>query len=275
MISKSLKLKSFLILILVATSLLACSCSVREKSLLEDTAVEVQNIVQGKLDKLDINISEAATDLGKTGLSGTEARQTLDKLYQQNDFVVDCCATDMSGKMITIMPEEYSSYEGTDISQHDVTMEFNKTRQPMLSEVFTAVEGFDAVIIVWPIVSGENEDIGSLSVLFKPETLFDEAVNKDYLKPTMSVNVMQVDGLTIYDSGGKDTGVNLLTDPRFQSYTELVSLGHKIAAEKSGTGSYSYLSGEDSQVVAKQAYWVTAGLHGTDWRVVAVAEASE
>jgi hypothetical protein len=62
MISKSLKLKSFLILILVATSLLACSCSVREKSLLEDTAVEVQNIVQVKLDKLDINISEAATE---------------------------------------------------------------------------------------------------------------------------------------------------------------------------------------------------------------------
>jgi hypothetical protein len=275
MISKSLLLKIFLMLMLLATSLLAFSCSVREQRVIEDTAVEVQNIVQGKLDKLDISTSEAAVALGKTGLSGTEARQILDKLYQENDYVVDCCATDISGKMITIMPETYSNYEGTDISQQEVTLEFNKTRKPMLSEVFTAVEGFDAVILVWPIVSGENEDIGSLSVLFKVETLFDEAVNKDYLKPTMSVNVMQVDGLTIYDSGGKDTGVNLLTDPRFQSYTELVSLGHKIAAEKRGTGSYSYLSGEGSQAVAKQAYWVTVSLHGTDWRVVAVSEVSE
>jgi hypothetical protein len=276
MISKSLLLKSFLLFILVAMSLSAFSCSMGEQSMLEDAAVGIQNIVQVKLDKLDIDMSEAAVALGKTGLSGTEARQILDRLYQENKFVVDCCATDMSGKMITIMPEIYSSYEGTDISQQAVTLEFNKTRKPMLSNVFTAIEGFDAVVLIWPIVSGDDENIGSLSVLFKPETLFDEAIKEVSLKPTMTINVMQVNGLTIYDSGDKDTGVNLLTDPRFQSYTELVSLGHKMASEKSGTGSYSYLlGGEGSQVVKKQAYWVTVSLHGTDWRVVAVSEAAE
>jgi hypothetical protein len=275
MISRSLMLRTFLLFILVAMSLSTCSCVMEEYSMLEDAAVGIQNIVQGKLDKLDIDMSEAAVALGKTGLSGTESRQILDKLYQENNFVVDCCATDVSGKMITIMPDTYSSYEGTDISQQDVTLEFNKTRKPMLSNVFTAVEGFDAVVLIWPVISGDDENIGSLSVLFKPETLFDEAVKKVSLKPVVSVNAMQVNGSTIYDSDDKDTGTNLLTDPRFQSYAELVSLGHKIADEDSGTGSYSYLSGGDSQVVKKQAYWLTVSLHGTDWRVVAVSEAAE
>ena len=275
MISKNLLLKTLLILMVVIMSLSACSYSTNSGNILENTATGIHKIVQEKLDKLDIDMSEAAAALGKTGLSGTEARQILDRLYQENSFVVDCCATDASGKMITIVPDTYSSYEGTDISQQDVSLEFNKTRKPMLSDVFTAVEGFDSVVLIWPVVSVENENIGSLSVLFKPETLFDEAVEKVSLNPSMSVNVMQVNGLTIYDSSGKDTGVNLLADPRFQSYTELVTLGHKISEEQSGAGSYSYLSSESSRVVKKQAYWVTVSLHGTDWRIVAVSEAAE
>jgi hypothetical protein len=273
MITRQSSLRMFLVLLISLCFILACSCSTGSDNTLENTATEIQGIVQLNLNTLDFDMSEAATGLGKSGLSGTDARHILDDLYLKNDFIVDCSATDTSGKMITIMPEMYSKYEGTDISQQDVTLEFNKTRQPMLSTVFTSIEGFDAVVIIRPIVSGEDANIGSLSVLFRPEALFDEAVAEVKLNKEVAVNVMQINGLTIYDSNGKDTGTNLLTDPRFESYTELVSLGRRIADEKSGTGSYSYLSSEGSQVVKKQAYWVSAGLHGTDWRIVDITEA--
>jgi hypothetical protein len=275
MITKQLLAKVLLVILVSFSFILACSCSTDDLSILKNTAAEIQEIVQNKLDALDADIEDAASRLGETGLSGAEALQILDNLYQKNSFIVDCCTTDTAGIMITLMPEIYSSYEGTDISRQEVTVEFNKTKKPLLSKVFTAVEGFDAVVIIRPIVSDENENIGSLSVLFKPEALFIEAVGTISMNKKVAINVMQIDGLNIYDSNGKDAGTNLLTDPRYQSYTELVSLGHRIADEESGSGSYSYLSSEGSQVVKKQAYWVSTGLHGTEWRVVAVAEAGE
>jgi hypothetical protein len=271
-IKKSI-VKIFLVLLVSISCLSACSYPVAEQSMLNGTATGFKQIVQRDLDQLDADAESAAEALGKTGLSGSEARQILDNLYRKNDYVVDCCATDASGKMVTIMPEIYSRYEGSDISGQEVTIEYNQTKKPMLSKVFTAVEGFDAVVLIWPVVSDKSEDIGSLSVLFKPETLFNKAANTILSGNKIEIEVIQVDGLTLYDSSDEDTGTNLFTDPRFQPYTELISLGHKIAGQESGSGSYSYKSNENSQLVKKDAYWVSAGLHGTSWRIVAIIEA--
>ena len=88
----------------------------------------------------------------------------------------------------------------------------------------------------------------------------------------IALNVMQLDGLTIYDSEGADTGKNLLADPSFQPYKELVELGARIAAQESGSSSYTFINHETGEPVKKQAFWVSVGLHGTAWRLVSVQE---
>lgn len=252
-----------------------CAGSLNHEGQLKITTLQIQKAVQLELDNLDSDLSGAASELSRTGLSGPEARQILNGLYSKHTFIIDCLTADVAGKIVAVAPEAYSSYEGSDISTQDPTVKFKETKEPMLSQVFRAVEGMDAVVIMWPILSDKGDFIGSLSALFKPETLL-AMVAEPMLKGTgIALNVMQLDGLNIYDSEGADTGKNLFTDPSFQPYKDLVALGARIVAQESGTGSYTFISQTTGKQVKKQVFWASAGLHGTEWRLVSVQEVAE
>jgi len=60
----------------------------------------------------------------------------------------------------------------------------------------------------------------------------------------------------------------MLTDPAFAGYPELVALTKRIATEPSGTGTYTFTPAGGGPAVRKSAFWTTAGLHGTEWRIV-------
>ena len=138
MTKKPIAISGLLIILLSFSILFACSCSLDRLSMLESAAIHVQSIVQKELNNLDADMAEAAVALGKSGLSGAEARQILNNLYHKNDYIVDCSATDTAGIMVTIMPEMYSSHEGTDISHQEVMIEFNKDRKPDIPGVSTS-----------------------------------------------------------------------------------------------------------------------------------------
>jgi hypothetical protein len=270
----------FFLVVAIALSLIlvpACGCtgSTTQEQQLRTTTLQIQKAVQSELDNLDRDMSAAASELSRTGLSGPEARQILNRLVSKYTFIIDSCATDVAGKMVTIAPDAYSGYEGTDISTQDVTVKFNETKKPMLSQVFTAVEDIDAVVIIWPIVSESGGSTGSLSALFKPETLFATTAGPILEGTGIALNVMQLDGLNIYDSEGNETGKNLFTDPSFQPYTDLIALGHRMVAEESGTGSYTYISQSTGKTVKKQVFWASVSLHGTAWRLASVHEVAE
>jgi len=252
-----------------------CASSFNHEGQLKTTALQVQEAVQLELDNLDSDLSGAASELSRTGLSGPEARQILNGLCSKHPFVIDSCTTDVAGKMVTVAPEAYSSYEGSDISTQDPVVKMRETKEPVLSQIFPVVENIDAVVLMWPIFSEKGDFIGSLSALFKPEALLATEVEPVLKGTDIEVNVMQLDGLTIYDSEGADTGKNLLTDPSFQAYKELVELGARIAAEESGSGSYTFINHATGKPVKKQAFWVSVGLHDTAWRLVSVQQVEE
>jgi hypothetical protein len=272
MVTKRFSLVVFFALPMMLIPVYGCAGSFNHEGQLKTITLQVQKTVQLELDNLDSDLSGTASKLAGTGLSGPEVRQILNELCSKHPFIIDSCTADIAGKMITVAPEAYSNYEGSDISTQDPTVKFKETKEPMLSQVFTAVEGMDAVVLMWPILSEKGDFIGSLSALFKPETLL-AMVAEPILKGTgIALNVMQLDGLNIYDSEGADTGKNLFTDPSFQPYKELVELGSRIAAEESGSGSYTFISQTTGKAVKKQVFWASAGLHGTAWRLVSVQE---
>jgi hypothetical protein len=253
-------------LILIATY--GCAAPSAQELQLKTTTQQIQQAVQTELNKLDLDLSNAAAELSHSGLSGPEARNILNGLATEYPSVIDVCTTDPAGEMVTVAPDAYSRYEGTDISQKTVTIKFNETKKPMLSQMFPAVEGMNAVVIIWPIVSQNGEFMGSVHALFKPETLLSGASEPIIRGTDISIDVMQLDGLDLYNSSGIDTGLNLFTDPVFQQYTDLIALGHQMVAEESGTGSFTIVSHDTGKMVKKQAFWETVKLHDTAWRVV-------
>lgn len=261
----SLAVVSALSLMLI---LAGCTGSLSQEEQLKATTLQIQKAVQLELDNLDSDLSTAASQLSGTGLSGTEARQILNGLCSKYPFIIDFATADTAGNMVTVAPDAYSSYEGTYIATENMTA-------PALSQMIRAVEGMDAVFLIWPIVSEKGNFMGTLSALFKPETLL-AAASEPALKGTgIELNVMQLDGLTIYDSEGSETGKNLLTDLSFSAYKELVELGAKMAAQESGSGSYTFINHATGKPVKKLAFWSSVGLHDTAWRLISVHEVAE
>jgi len=264
--------KRFALAIALALSLTlilaGCAVPSAQEEQLKIATEQIQTAVQTELNKMDLDLANAAAELSRAGLSGTETRNILNVLATKYPFIIDTCTADPAGRMVTVAPDAYGDYEGTDISTQEVTITFNETKKPMLSQMFPAVEGMDAVVIMWPVVSQSDDFMGSVSALFVPETLVSGASEPILRGTNIAIDVVQLDGLNLYDSQGVDTGVNLFTEPRLQQYTELVALGHRMVDEESGSGSYTILSQSQGKIVKKQAYWGTVKLHDTAWRLM-------
>ncbi|MDD1753665.1 MAG: hypothetical protein LUQ38_11325, partial [Methanotrichaceae archaeon] len=65
-------------------------------------------------------------------------------------------------------------------------------------------------------------------------------------------------------------GKNLFEDPLYEPYPALRELGHRIAAERSGHGDYSYFQVTEGNKTAvnKECYWTTTVLYDMEWRLV-------
>ena len=228
----------------------------------------LQSAIQTVLDRIDTDLAAAAEDLAHTGLESAETRAILNELCDNHPYVIDCCTVDPNGMMVAVEPEAYREYEGLDISDQEQVLRLQETQEPVLSLAFRAAEGFDAAALQWPIFAPDGELSGSASILIRPGSLLATLIAPEVQGFPIDVWVMQTDGLILYDPDVEEIGRNLFTDPLYQPFPELLALGAEIAANESGSGSYTFLGRGMSAPVEKSASWVTVGLYGTDWRVV-------
>ncbi len=271
----SLLLLSILILPMALTAV-GCAGPVKNIKQMKSATENLQSIIQSKLLNLDNAVEDAAEKIARSGLQGEETRGILNGLCRKYPYLTDCSTSDLQGRMITVAPEVYRQYEGTETATTDASKQFfadfAQNRKPMLSNVFRAVEGIDGVVLVRPVITEKGELLGMVSALFKPGDLLDGTIAPAAEVRALKVNVAQTDGLTIYCSNGLETGKNLLTDPRYVNYPELEAMGKKMVAQQTGSAEYTYTSDTTGRPVTKTAVWTTLALHGTEWRLVSIAE---
>ena len=253
-----------------------CAGPVKNEKQIKVATDNLQGIIQSKLLNLDNALSAAAEKIARSGLQGEETRGILNGLCKKYPYLLDCSTADPRGKMITVAPGEYSRYEGTDTATTEASKKFlaglSENKKPVLSDIFKSVEGSDAVVLVWPVVTEKGEFLGVVSALFKPKSLMDETIAPQAEVVALKVNVMQLDGMVIYCTTGTETGKNVITDPSYKDFPDLIEQAVKIAAQKTGTGGYVYPDEATGKLVKKTIYWTSIGLHGTEWRIVSIAE---
>ena len=226
--------------------------------------------VTAELNRLDRGLSHAAETLGIAGLTGDKARLALRKLCGDFDYAVDCAAVDLQGRMVTLEPAPYRQFEGKDISAQEQVKRMIKTGKPVMSSVFRSVEGFPAIDAEYPVAVPDGRRIGSVSILFYPEKFLTKIIVPLTQGTPVDIWVMEKGGLIIYDAHSAEIGLNLFTSGLYRPYRNLVNLGRRIAAMPEGNGFYKFRSHLSSAIVQKNAFWQTASLYGTDWRLVAI-----
>lgn len=222
------------------------------------------------LDAIDKDLSSAAKKLAAIDRSGTEARKILASLCEGRPYAYACSIVDPSGKLVTVEPERFKSYEGADISAEPQVDELLRVRKPVVSPVFTALDGTKKIDFEYPIVTAKGEFAGAVSLLVDHQELFREVLAPLVDGQPIKIWAMQPDGIVLYDDDPAQINKNVFRDPLFTGFVDLVSFCRTVSDFPSGGGSYTfYMKGlEDQTVVKKYAVWDTVGLHGTTWRVV-------
>jgi hypothetical protein len=253
-----------------------CTGRVTTEKELKSATENMQVILQSKLSNLNNTVSEAAKNISKSGVQGEETRKILTAICNKYSYLADCTVSDPYGKIMSAAPDSYRRFERTDTATSETSKKFfadsSVSRKPMLSSIFRAVEGIDGVVLVWPVITEQDELLGYVSALFKPEDLLEGTVSSAAKIRAIKVNVNQVDGTTLYCSNGQETGKNLFTDERYKAYPELLAIGERMKVQKSGSATYTFPSDKTGQPVKKTGTWATIGLHDTEWRILSMAE---
>lgn len=233
--------------------------------------MHTQNNVNSKLAQLDSALMAACREISQTGLTGTAADQILSRLVANDSLIVNAATSDTKDFLTAVQPSSYSGIIGEDISAQEQNIQMQQTMMPAMSNMIPLVEGFPGVVMVAPIFDGANKFMGSLSIVVQPSKLINESIASTGAT-TYSMWAMQSNGTLIYDPDPAQQGKNLLTDPIYADYPEVQEFARQVAAQQSGYGTYQYyiknLDQTQNQVVSKEAYWITVGIYGTEWRLV-------
>ncbi|WP_028572127.1 ABC transporter substrate-binding protein [Desulfonatronum lacustre] len=235
--------------------------------LLEKTSQQLEDIFQ----EMDQDIALAARKLSKTGLAGEPAASILQELYAKNPHAYNCVTVDAEGIIVNVAPDRYLDVIGEDISQQEQIVRLHSTRQPVLSQAVKMVEGFVGIDLEHPVFNLENEFIGSVSILAKPD-FFGSIISQKVSNFPVEMFVIQKDGVMVYDINEQEIGKNVFLDPLYQTYPSLLAVARRIAAEPDGRGRYRFLDKNMQEEVVKNIVWTTVGLHGTEYRLALAFE---
>lgn len=263
-----------LVLVIVTCMIFSVGGQVSAESNLSNAVSRIETDILNILNNLGNIISLVAKDVGKIGLSNeAEIRKLLQKNCSDGKlFVIDSTFIDNKGVMKYIEPEQYRSYESSDISKQEAIIKMMKTKKPRMGNLFMSVEGIKSIDIEHPVFSKSGQFLGSVSMLVKPDELIRSVAKPIEKEFGVKCWVMQKDGLILYDTDVTQIGLNVFSDPLYKNYPELVSLGKRMIKEKKGTGFYSFQASGTKNVVKKQAAWKTIHFLNNDWIVVAYKE---
>lgn len=241
--------------------------------------LQTLNLLQGRVNQeiggLDRTVGETADDLAATGLSGEAADVLLADLAASDPSVVSGITIAPDGLVAAAMPASQSGLAGTDIGGQAIVREIFSTRAPVMSGLIPLAQGGSASVVMHPVFSDTGCLTGVVSAAFQPAVLIENAVEPIVADTPYTVMVVQPDGIVLYDADAGKIGKNTFEDAAYEDFSGLREIALSCSGNWSGHGGYSFYDTGFGRIVEKEAYWTTAGMHGTEWRLFIIRELPE
>jgi hypothetical protein len=265
-------MKKPILISLVAFAVIALmflSCKTKKVEIpvaLEQVTSEISQVIHS----MDTNIKTISKRLSGVPIVSEEARNILRSEYGKINSVIELSTITPEGILSIIVPDTCKSSEGADVNNQDHIIKVKQTKKPVLSSAFHAVEGFQAVVLAYPVLSDNNELKGITSMLIRPESFLKNIITPDIEGIPVDIWVMQKDGMILFDYDVDEIGRNLFTDTLYKPYTESLKTAARIAEEKQGNATYNFLGHGLEKPVTNDAFWTTLETYGMEWKVVMI-----
>jgi hypothetical protein len=271
------------LLAIVVTLVLGAGClqapgttdttSAARHALMQQQLSSMTGSIQADLDAFDASLARNASVLGSAGLSGREADLVLAGLAAGQPVVLSAITVDPNGTVLATAPESAQAVLGRSIANQDAIARVLSTGEPVMGTYFALRQGGAGVAIVRPVRSPGGEFLGAVSLTFSPQALVAPRADASRAQAPVSFIVAQPDGVLLYHANATLSGTSTFDDPVFQGSPEVLDLARRYGAERTGYATFSFYREGSAEVVRKETFWETVSLHGTEWRVLAVAEA--
>jgi hypothetical protein len=258
---------SLLFMLLFLAGLMSCKKDdTTEEPFYPATLDVVTTKVQQSLDSLNTSLVTAGTALATAGADSAAIRAKLKQLYAASSFGKEFCFINLQGKMQITEPPAYYQYQGADFSTDTRVMGVIQSHQPLFSDFFHAIEGFDAVDDIHPVYDGTTS-LGAIETLFTPFDLLNRII-APLVSPPNEIWAFEKNGVVIYDPDLTTIGMNIFSDPYFTPFPTFISACNTILLSGSGKTTYTfYLTGTNTPVT-KVAWWKTIHLHDNAWKII-------
>ena len=234
--------------------------------LLGDAATRMQE----GLNDLDRATAAAVLPLETTGLSGPTADAELGRIVASHPAVWDVVTYDLDAVVLAAEPETAKALIGQ-VLDVQPTLEAI-TEQPLMSDLFPLERGGDGVVIVHPVLSADGTPTGAISTAFVPWELIAPIAGDVSRGTPYTFMVAQTEGRIVYDPDQEEIGRETTGESLYEDFPEIQEFALNYAENRSGYGTYSFYSTGFGEIVRKEAFWTTIGLHGTEWRVFVIGE---
>ncbi|WP_319580457.1 cache domain-containing protein [uncultured Methanospirillum sp.] len=222
--------------------------------------------LQKRLDTIDGQLADVAANMSGKEYSKENQTILLSSLVESTagnqTGVYESSILDKSGHIIAVYPDAYMPSIGTDLSRQPHIARVLSYPAPGMSTYLKTIEGKDAVIITYPVLSKQKavtsyvSSLVSPSVLISPDTM-------EYLKESgYSLMVEQPEGTILSESESDQVGRSAWNDPEFNASPSLLKTAVHLQNARAGYDTYSGLKNQEVQVA-----WTTVTLHGIPWRV--------
>lgn len=84
--------------------------------------------------------------------------------------------------------------------------------------------------------------------------------------------VTQPDGVILSHSIPELEGKQIFDEPFFERFPKILTIAKRCITKRTGFIAFSFYQHGSEEIVPKETFWDTVELHGTEWRVLVVAE---
>ena len=231
-----------------------------------DALTAMKNGVESGIDDLISDAQPHVDNFISLPLSGTDADQELAELADIPQ-IIDALTLDDKAVVKAIQPAKYNSLIGELLNDQAHIEMMRGLSTPLLSNFFLALDGVPSIAMEFPLHSSGSIYKGSVSLLIDHVNWFGEIANSTLGGTPYGVDLIQLDGVMLWNADSNLIGKNVFTDPSFQHNSDFIRQVHETVGMEQGSGNYTW-SPDATTSVKQSCVWSTIKRANAEWRLM-------